>query len=180
MKPFPKTVLSALILVCLLFSITSNATDNSDSGRPPASQSTTNMTLRLYAVNERYDAAEAVDLILILRNSSDRPRVLWEEMADMDFLLTVKDQDGESVPSTRYGEWVSKLRRSTVHNARNVGISSHEERLYSIRLNRLFDLTTIGRYTISARRKVRVGDGEQTLTSNELTVAIVDPRISGS
>ncbi len=163
------------LLLGLLLQVTSSAVDKPlVPDKPTTSPAKSDITLHLYTLKEQYESGTAVDLILTIQNCSDHLTKLMDETPEMDFVLTVQDQDGKDIVLTRYGERVARLRASSVHSGRPTAIPAHDERLYKIRVNRLFDLTTIGRYTIRAQRKIAfLGEGP-TLQSNEVTIAIVD------
>ena len=88
------------------------------------------------------------------------------------YSVTVTNQEGESVPKTRYGTPRSfRPSSGTATQEWEVG----REEVMKIHLNRLFDMTRPGKYRVSFSRKLILPDGSTAqVESNSLTVVIAN------
>ena len=73
-----------------------------DDTREQRGADTIPLTLRLYSVKPTFAAGEAIDLLLILHNHSDRRIVVFDQYANFEFNLTVKPVNGENTKPTAH------------------------------------------------------------------------------
>lgn len=89
------------------------------------------------------------------------------------YTLTVTDQDGQPVPKTRYGT-PRAFRPSSGTMTQQWKVDREE--VVRIHLNRLFDMTRAGKYTVSFSRRLVLPDGStMSVQSKSLTVEVSDP-----
>lgn len=88
------------------------------------------------------------------------------------YTFTVSDQDGQPVPKTRYGTPRS-FRPSSGTMTQQWKVDREET--MRIHLNRLFDMTRAGTYTVSFSRQLVLPDGSTVnVQSESLTVEVSD------
>lgn len=138
-----------------------------------ADHETSPLTLHINSAKLRYEAGEALDVVLILHNRSNQRVVMFDEEASLDFRINVHWRTGEEVGTTRRCGQISKR---SVLDKREAAIVPNEQRQYVIRVNRLFDLSTTGEYVITAHRDFGfLAKKGFSVTSNKLPFYIEEP-----
>lgn len=107
------------------------------------------------------------------KNSTDETRLLSRGL--LTYQLTITDAEGKAVPQTRYGTPRPFAPPYRVSGTRTQEWDQGREHAVKIHLNRLYDLSRPGKYTISFSRKIVLNDGTATeVESNSLIVEITE------
>lgn len=130
--------------------------------------------LELVTLKSTLPAAEPVWIRCHTRKTSaDETRLMWRGL--LTYQLTVTDAEGKAVPQTRYGTLQPFARPYLQSGTRTHKWDEGREQAVKIHLNRLYDLSCPGRYTISFSRNIVLNDGTATeVESNSLVVEITE------
>ena len=130
---------------------------------------------RLSARSEKelVKAGKPVVLKLSLTNAGRKALIVYETSDETDYKLSVKDEKGESVHLTEYGE---KLLSSAEQLRRiKVEVKPGEEMQDSIRVSSLYRMAAGGTYFITATRQFFRRNGEPgEVMSNEVKITVMD------
>ncbi|MEO6907642.1 MAG: hypothetical protein ABI210_07100 [Abditibacteriaceae bacterium] len=128
---------------------------------------------------ETFDAGEPVAVTVSLKNISDK-MLSFPSGYFNEYQVTVKDSNGNIVPLTRYSNQ-PKAGMKTNFGIGPMDLFKGEETQRTFLLNRLYDLTEVGEYSVSIKRYVFK---QNTIffipiVANTIHIKIVEPR-SGS
>lgn len=115
---------------------------------------------------------EPVILVVVMRNASKGILSLAESSPERDYKFVVKDDQGASIPLTRYGK---RLMDSTEEfRLVTLKMKSQEEIRSEILINRIYDMTLSSTYSIIVKRNVfrQDGKGLAEVISNVVKVKI--------
>lgn len=118
-------------------------------------------------------AGDAIALELTIKNASKRVLSLTVSSPEKDYQVYVKNEKGEDVPLTEYGERLRQLAGD--HLSRSViKITAGLELKYRYPLGAVYNMTSSGSYYVTARRSVfrRDGKGIAELSSNEVKITV--------
>jgi hypothetical protein len=123
--------------------------------------------------NKQFRIGEPIVLKLTIRNSTKQVLYLTETSPESDYKLLVKNEYGERVPLTEFGQRL--LNNKEEFRVIGVKVKSGEERKDSIEVSRLHEMTVPGTYSITASRTVknRNGKGWSEVVSNTINITIV-------
>ena len=98
-------------------------------------------------------SGESVTLILTVKNNSKSPIFFADRFAAKDFRIIIRNERGEIVPLTKYGE-----RMKNWTSFRNIGVNlkSGKTRESKMGLDKVFDITAKGKYFMTVSRPVMV------------------------
>ena len=131
--------------------------------------------LRIHTSSEIFKVGDHIDITLIIENQSVNVLPLVERAAEIDFLVSVKRDDGRSVELTEYGQSVEKKREEQSWYRRVVfELLAGESIEYHISLSELFRTDEIGKYNVTAVRTISQGDGIPLKLESNLLVIVVD------
>jgi hypothetical protein len=133
----------------------------------------TGVLLMAQAARDVVAAGEPVTLTLTITNESKTTRFIWETSATEQYRLIVLDGRGKPASVTPYGE--KELRPREDHLARHLrGMEPGEQSRDTIEVNKLFEMSSPGTYSISAARTIydRKGKGIGTVHSNSVSVNV--------
>ena len=115
-----------------------------------------------------------VTLSIIVKNTGKETVTFLEPLAFFGFTVTVKDAKGEQVRRTRYGEHLRRL----IFNFEQalVELAPSEQKEYLFAVNRKYDMTLPGTYTIAATHNIYDAENKKQLQvkSNTITVKVPD------
>jgi hypothetical protein len=122
---------------------------------------------------ELIKSGEPVVLKLNLMNAGRKSLFVYETSDESDYKLSVKDEKGESVPLTEYGERLlssaEELRRIKVE------MKPGEERQVSIRVSKIYRMAAGSTYFITAKRQFFRRNGRSAeVISNEVKLQVAD------
>lgn len=124
---------------------------------------------------------EPIVLKLLIKNTTKEVLPLVVSSPDMDYQISIRDEKGQNVALTKYGE---KLRRNAGdHLARAViKVSPGQEVSHSLTVSEIYNMTAPGTYSITAKRTVfrRDGKGIAELMSNMIEVTVIQKVATGS
>lgn len=117
---------------------------------------------------------EPIRLDVLFENISDRVLEYGVQGTEFDYVIECKDEHGQAVPLTRYGQRLEANRgmgRFLVCK-----ISPGEHLSAEISVTRQLDLSLAGRYTLTVRREVfpHQGDTAPPVVSNACAFEIVE------
>lgn len=117
---------------------------------------------------------EPVIVSVTLKNISKETLSVLGSSSRQDYEIIVKDNQGVSIPLTKYG----KILRDSAEEFQLVTlkVKSQEEIQVKLVINRICDITTSGTYFITVKRNVfrRNGKGMAEVISNTIKVKIPD------
>lgn len=122
---------------------------------------------------EMLKSDEPVVLKLNLMNAGRKSLFVYETSDETDYKLSVKDETGESVPLTEYGERLlssaEELRRIKVE------VKPGEERQGSIQVSKIYRMVAGNTYFITAKRQFFRRNGRPAeVVSNEVKIQVTD------
>jgi len=128
-----------------------------------------------------FTADEPIFLNVTLTNTTQALLSFPERSPQLEFVVSVKDQSGSAVSSTRfkkgYGELGASVFRVIVQRAKPGG-----SLVYHFWLNRTFDLTEDGTYTVSVSRDVSSqpagANNGALITTTPVKFSVVEPHWS--
>jgi hypothetical protein len=168
--------LAVLLLSTTIVSLASDAPQTP----APAQTSQADFTLAISVKRPEYNAGAEVWVEIVKRNTSDHPvRVVrvTKQIADADrfYRTYVRDEKGNLAPETKHGRWIRTGRddpgETTVYVWSGMpgtilpGASFRDE----ILLNRLYDISQPGKYTVQIEG---LDESGRTAKSNTITIAI--------
>ena len=102
----------------------------------------------------RFKAGDAVDVVVTLRNTSDkRINLGGSALENSAYSFDVRDERGARAPQTLEGERFFKMPFAVFANSL-VSLESKQERIRSFRLSQLLDLSAGGRFSLHVSRGV--------------------------
>lgn len=116
---------------------------------------------------------EPVNLRLTIKNVSKRVRFIRETSAIEQYRLVVLDERGKPAPVTEYGE--KELKPKEDHLGRMMkAIEPGEESRNTIEVNKLYDMSSPGTYSVTAWRISYDKDGMEagSVQSNKVSVRV--------
>lgn len=139
-----------------------------------ATQSAKGIQLTLRTLKENFRSDEEVLLWLRVRNSTRRSVFLVETYSEREYKFDVKNEKGEGVPLTEEGERL--LNNNAIYRSGPLMIEPGEEKQHNVSINRIYNMTTPGMYTVTVRRKVFKLNGQQfaEAVSNALKVRVLE------
>lgn len=87
-----------------------------------------------------------------------------------DYTITIVDRQGQSVPATDEGRRNSEAGSSSIGG---IVVDQNGPRMQSFRIDKWFDLSNPGYYTLSLTRTVYVSGTPEEITGNPVTIHIV-------
>jgi hypothetical protein len=136
---------------------------------------TDGLAISVYVARPSYRAGEQIDLHLDLKNAGSSPAILVRQSAWADYSLVMRTQNGVELPPTPYVQ--DRIEAAMEGRQATSELQPGQMTEDTLELDRAYDLSVPGRYTIRVTRKVfRPGNyGEMvTLTSNELIIELVE------
>lgn len=117
---------------------------------------------------------EPVLMTVSLKNLNRANLSLPTTTPERDFKLSVKDKQGNILPLSLYGKGMNT---SAIFGRYPVEVKIGKQTQYTLQIDRLYDLTTCGSYSIEASRRVPNinGNGFSDVTSGKIDVSIVEP-----
>ena len=103
---------------------------------------------------DTYAPCAPVLLWISIRNTTKHPVVMFETRPENHYRLVVRDERGNIVPLTSYGQGIGEVLRNV-----RVTLDPGKEVREHILLNRLYDMTVSGTYTVTAKRRVFRSEG---------------------
>lgn len=137
----------------------------------------TPFALKLVASNETVKAGSEARIEITFTNTSDRDIHLSRPpgdvpAAELSYSFEVRDEKGELVPETRYGqlfeEHHGRIRGSWISRTLKPGESIKETSL----INQLYDMSLPGKYTIQVSHDMPEGSGKGKVKSNTVTIVV--------
>jgi hypothetical protein len=122
-----------------------------------------------------FEAAAPVDLTLHVVNETGRDLDFTENTPDHDFLVRVLGRDAKDVPRTAY--YAVAQASGLIQSRAPIHLRPGEQVTYVLRVNRLWDMTVSGEYTImTAFLLLRPGEVRpEQVAANPVTVKILTP-----
>ncbi len=108
--------------------------------------------LALKVDQEESDPCTPIVIKLYIRNVGKTPLIFLSSNTYRDTPLVVKDEKGIEMPLTRFGEYI--LNSTFSMGLRGGELDNDDEEEVTILVNRLYDMTKRGTYSITAKRKV--------------------------
>lgn len=123
---------------------------------------------------ESFDSDEVVLLLLSVRNTTRRAVFLVETYSAREYKFDVKNEKGEDVLLTEEGQHL--LTNNAVYRSGPLTIEPGEEKQHNVSINRIYDMTAPGTYSVTVRRKIFKMSGKlfTEAISNTLKVTIAD------
>ncbi len=117
---------------------------------------------------------EAILVTVSLKNITTGTRSLATTNPESDFNLSVEDKQGKKLPFTLYGKGMND---GATFGRYSVELKGGEQVQYLLQIDRLYDLTLDGSYSIEVVRKVPnlTGNNFSDVMSKKLNVRIVEP-----
>jgi hypothetical protein len=117
-------------------------------------------------------ASDSILVMVALQNATNQPLSYIERLGAMDLDVSVTDEKGQVCPLTRYGKWAKELRDAPVSGRRFLQpLDPQEATEWPIRLDRLYDMTLAGTYTVVVSRAV---PPHEAVGNHRMAVAAVD------
>lgn len=116
-------------------------------------------------------------LQITLRNVSGRdivlPKVAGDSQADLDYVIEVRDMVGQSPPDTERGQMIKGKSTSRLFKTIGfVGVKRGEKLQDQVVVDRVYDLSHPGQYTIQVTRDIPDDLGGGVAKSNTITVTV--------
>jgi hypothetical protein len=117
--------------------------------------------------------SEPVWVTVTFRNTGKAPITYVETSPLQEYCLVVTDEKGKGVPLTRYGKRIAdnfgEITRTMMRS-----LDSGAEIQVRLPLNRVFDLSETGTYTITATRSVMLDSGFVDLHSAPVQIEVIE------
>ena len=105
--------------------------------------------------NETFSGDEPVLIHVGVKNTTDHILALPNHYPhEKDFLLTVTDASGQSIPLTRFGHFVSTP--TSERRVLAMSLGPHTEQDFVLNVSRMYDITMAGTYYLTVRHHVWV------------------------
>lgn len=170
---------SAAIVMAAILILAANAVTH---GEGPSTKfplvnrelNTEGFQLTAHTTQEAFQPTEPIVLQATLKNVSDKVRTYVRSQPEEDFALTVSDDWGEGVPLTKYGQSL-KERFRTHFSIGSAPLASGEEEHVTLLVNRIYDMSKSGGYSIVVKHHVPKLDRMATVevVSNTVHVRVV-------
>jgi hypothetical protein len=134
------------------------------------------VSAQLRIVKTNYEAGEPIELLLVFTNAG--PHKLRMPSADpLTFYgIKVRKEDGSAVKMTDFGVWAISADRQP-GSGPPVEIAPGSAEVYSVELNRLYDLSFPQSYSVSVVREIRhPATGQSLILHTEPIKITVAPR----
>ena len=113
--------------------------------------------LSIVSDKEIYHAGDHVILSLLLHNASKTPAAFIHRDKERDFPLDIVSSDGKIVPLTKYGKHLQETANFVISSSK-VELSPRDAIEYSLQLDKIYDVSREGTYTVTAKRMVSKED----------------------
>lgn len=125
--------------------------------------------------NQTLSVEKALLLVVTMENVSGTPLEIVETGSLKDYVIHLQDEKGDDVPLTQYGKMLSDSRREILLR-RMKTVPPGESLVHTFHINRIFDMTLTGTYSVKATRTVprRNGDGFVDVESNRIAVTVTN------
>ena len=143
----------------------------SPEGKNPALD---NVQLHAQTEEEMYIPGAPILLKVVVRNNTEKPFLLVDtRRPERDFQLGVRDEEGQSVALTKEGEGL--VNNTAIFRRVAVEIKPGEKVEHSFTINKLFEMTVPGTYSVTIKREIRGQDGHPVgeVTSNTVRIKVV-------
>jgi hypothetical protein len=118
---------------------------------------------------------EPIVLELHIRNASAEVLLLDDILPEMDYEMTIEDEQGNIMPLTSYGRRIMSNKEEM--GSKVLKFKPWEEQRCSVLVNRIYDMTFSGTYAIAVKRGGIIKEGRvitAKVVSNTVSVKIVD------
>ena len=115
-------------------------------------------------------SGEPISLRFTLKNSNKHSVFVHESHPDIAYRLLLKNEKGLKVPLTEYGEWLQRTTQDT--RLVTIEVKPGEEKQDDVVLNKIFEMTAPGQYTVTTTRQVFFPNGKYTIVSRAITVRV--------
>ena len=124
---------------------------------------------------DRFPVCEPVHLVIMLKNVGKDPVKYAETYPEQDYSLLVTDKNGKVVPLTRYGARLSKNVGEVLRRVVKT-LGPNGEARVELLVNRLYDMTEAGAYSITVTRPIakKDGNGVVVVQSGTLNVQVLE------
>lgn len=109
------------------------------------------LVLSAYAPNAEVPSGEAIRVICVLRNTTERPVRIHDAGSRYDYRVFVEDAEGRQMPLTRLGE---QLRDRIGGSRTPIDLAPGESLTRVVIANRHRDMTALGNYRVLVTRSV--------------------------
>ncbi len=146
----------------------------------------TAINLRLVASLPNADIEEGNMVLLkvsLENTSSNEVSLISQGDPNNEFTIIVKDNNGKVAPLSLWGKSLFKYEPGYMPTANPYeAVSGNGKKTYQFSLNRMFDLSTSGSYSVIVSRSVRLGPIKQTevLNSNQAIFRLHEPSVNFS
>ncbi|HEX5733475.1 MAG TPA: hypothetical protein VF131_11635 [Blastocatellia bacterium] len=143
----------------------------SPGGQKPASDS---VQLFVQTEEEMYIPGEPILLKVVVRNNTQNTIFIVDTRNPArDFKFDVRNEEGESVALTKDGE--DLVNNTAIFRRVAVEIKPGKEVEHSFTINKLFEMTVPGTYSVTVKREIRGQDGHPLgeVTSNTVKIKVV-------
>ena len=161
-----------LVLIIAYATPAYNQSHKQSKGKKPDQPAYTGFVLAAQAEKDVIGAGEPLNLRLNIKNISNTVRFIIQTSATEQYRLTVLDERGGPVRLTQYGENELQPRKDHLGQAVKT-MKPGEESRDTIQVSKLYDMSSPGTYSITARRIV-YKDAKETgsVESNTVTIKV--------
>jgi len=143
-------------------------------GEPENAHSTSGWKISSHLEKSSFTADEPIYLDVTLTNTSAGTLKYGERSPQLEFTVHVKDRSGNEIPTTRFAKSYGKL-TTDVFKQLSRTAKPGEGLVYHFWLNRSFDLTVDGSYTVTVSRQMPISTTDSSLVASPLEFQITEP-----
>jgi len=122
---------------------------------------------------QRYRVGEPISVTVTVLVFDAGHLLLTEGRFWRDYTISVTDRQGHSLPMTEYGQRITNNDRSP--NIGGIRVDRDTPYRVQFRIDKWFDFSHPGVYTINLTRRVWVAGAAQTITGNTVSISIIPP-----
>jgi hypothetical protein len=129
--------------------------------------------LSLTVDKHKFASGEAIMLKVSLRNTTNAPLHIMGTIFDVDCQTEVRNDKGELVPLTEYAKHLPRMNGIHISMGR-ISIGAGQEAQEALQVNRLYEMSAPGEYSIVLRRGVPGWvRGQPEVVSNKVALRVV-------
>ena len=126
---------------------------------------TNGCVMSIKAEKDKVPACEKIILKIYIKNVGETSLPIIDKDIYRDIIFDIRDEKGESVPPTRFGN--KMLKSKSTFSRRGGKIESDEEVEDTKLINLIYDMTCLGEYTITAKRSIYKRDEKGNVVKDE-------------
>ncbi|MBO0861839.1 MAG: carboxypeptidase regulatory-like domain-containing protein [Chloracidobacterium sp.] len=134
------------------------------------------LKITILAAQNRVKAGDPIEIAITMKNLSDHDITMrkWagNTQAELDFGIIVKGNNGATLNETRYKKGVNRGIGSIAGSSRLLTLNPGEEITEKSKINKLYDMSIPGGYTVQVEKELPASEGKGMVKSNTITVIV--------